>query len=56
MNSITNAAIVIVAMFVEEGQAMTKKHDKQIPRWLTIDVAVILVSLVIIGIGVLIAP
>jgi hypothetical protein len=35
---------------------MTEKSKKEVPWWLTIDVAVILVSLVIIGIGVWIAP
>jgi hypothetical protein len=37
-------------------QAMTKQPPKQMPWWITIDVAVILVSLVIIGVGVWIAP
>ena len=38
---------------------MTQQPEKQIPWWpwwLTIDVAVILVSLVIIGVGIWIAP
>ncbi len=35
---------------------MTQQPEKQIPWWLTIDAAVILVSLVIIGVGIWIAP
>lgn len=35
---------------------MTEQPAKRIPAWLTIDVAVILVSLVIIGVGIWIAP
>jgi hypothetical protein len=35
---------------------MTQQPEKHIPQWLTIDLAIIFVSLVIIGIGVLIAP
>jgi len=43
-------------MFFAKGQAMTEKPDERIPWWLTIDLAIIIASLVIIGIGVLIAP
>jgi hypothetical protein len=35
---------------------MTQKPEKHIPTWLTIDLLVIVVSLVIIGIGMWIAP
>jgi hypothetical protein len=35
---------------------MTQKPEKRIPTWLTIDVLVIVVSMVIIGIGIWIAP
>jgi hypothetical protein len=35
---------------------MTQQPAKRIPWWVTIDVAVILVSLVIIGVGIWIAP
>jgi hypothetical protein len=35
---------------------MTQQPAKRIPTWLTIDVLVIFVSLVIIGIGILIIP
>jgi hypothetical protein len=35
---------------------MTQQPAKRIPQWLTIDLLVIAVSLVIIGLGVWIAP
>ena len=35
---------------------MTQQPAKRIPTWLTIDLLVIVVSLVIIGIGIWIAP
>ena len=35
---------------------MPQRSDKRIPTWLTIDLTVIVVSLVIIGIGMWIAP
>jgi hypothetical protein len=35
---------------------MTQQPAKRIPLWLTIDALVILVSLVIIGVGIWIAP
>jgi hypothetical protein len=35
---------------------MTQKPEKRIPQWFTIDVLVIVVSLVIIGVGIWIAP
>ena len=35
---------------------MTKQPEKQVPWWLAIDIAVILVSSVIIGIWILMAP
>jgi hypothetical protein len=35
---------------------MTKQPANRMPWWVTIDVSVILVSLVIIGVGVWIAP
>ena len=35
---------------------MTQQRAKRIPTWLTIDILVIVVSLVIIGIGIWIAP
>jgi hypothetical protein len=35
---------------------MTQQPAKRIPGWFTIDVSVILVSLVIIGVGIWIAP
>ena len=35
---------------------MTQQPAKRIPQWLTIDLLVIAVSLVIIGIGIWIAP
>ena len=35
---------------------MTQQSAKRIPQWLTIDLLVIAVSLVIIGIGIWIAP
>lgn len=37
-------------------RAVNEQPLKRIPRWLTIDLAVIIVSLVIIGIGIGIAP
>ena len=39
-----------------EGHAMPQQRTKRIPTWLTIDLLVIVVSLVIIGIGMWIAP
>jgi hypothetical protein len=39
-----------------EGHAMPQQSEKRIPTWLTIDLLVIVVSLVIIGIGMWIAP
>jgi hypothetical protein len=39
-----------------EGHAMPKRPEKQIPWWLTIDVTIILVGLVIIAVGIWIAP
>jgi hypothetical protein len=38
------------------GPAMTQRPAKRLPTWLTIDLAVILVSLVIIGLGMWLAP
>jgi len=35
---------------------MPQRSDKRIPTWLTIDLTVIVVSLVIIGIGMWVAP
>jgi hypothetical protein len=35
---------------------MTKQPAKRMPWWVSIDVSVILVSLVIIGVGIWIAP
>ena len=35
---------------------MTQRPAKHLPTWLTIDLAVILVSLVIIGLGMWLAP
>ena len=35
---------------------MTEQPEKRIPQWLTTDLLVIAVSLVIIGIGIWIAP
>ncbi len=35
---------------------MTEQPDKQVPWWLAVDLAIIIVSLVVIGIGFLIAP
>ena len=35
---------------------MTQRPAKRLPTWLTIDLAVIVVSLVIIGLGIWLAP
>ena len=43
-------------MRAAEGPAMAQQPAKRIPTWLTIDLLVIVVSLVIIGIGIWIAP
>jgi len=35
---------------------MTQQPDKRIPQWLTIDVLIIVIGMVIIGAGIWIAP
>jgi hypothetical protein len=49
-------ALVRHKLRAAEGPAMTQQPAKRIPTWLTIDLLVIVVSLVIIGIGIRIAP
>jgi hypothetical protein len=56
VNSFTATSDLPAAIFFAEGPAMTEQPAKRIPAWLTIDLLVIVVSLVIIGIGIWIAP
>jgi hypothetical protein len=43
-------------MGVGTVRTVNEQPLQRIPRWLTIDLAVILISLVIIGVGIWIAP
>jgi hypothetical protein len=39
-----------------EGPAMNQQPDKRIPQWLTIDVLIIVIGMMIIGLGMWLAP
>ena len=49
VNVFTAACALPAQSAVRGGPAMTQRPAKRLPTWLTIDLAVILVSLVIIG-------